>query len=59
MQGNFSDDDNIGYFNEEEDTNKKQKIVCPLLTCQKIYSRMLDLRKHFAKHHPGLDYHEE
>lgn len=39
--------------------HEKIRFVCPVLVCQKIYTRKLEMRKHFYKNHPKLDLEDE
>ena len=39
--------------------HEKIRFTCPLLTCQRVYTRKWDMRKHFDKYHPELNFNQE
>jgi hypothetical protein len=43
----------IVHIKEQHD---RVRHMCPLLTCQKVYTRKMEMRKHFSKKHPSLNF---
>jgi hypothetical protein len=42
-----------------QEYHDKVKFTCPALTCQRVYSRKWEMRKHFNRAHPEKNFEDE